>query len=76
MIVELADAPAYRPPPMTDVEAQRLARRMFEYGAAYRRGRACVVGVRRSRSSRKVDDIGVGATWEKAFDAALRNDGR
>jgi hypothetical protein len=72
-IAEVAEAPISRPDSITDAEALKLARRIFDRGVAYRRKSACIVGVRRGKI---VDDLGVGASWEKAFDAALRNRGR
>lgn len=76
MSAQPAEAPLSPPPPMTDREATALAKQMFRGGVARRKGRACVVGKRDGARSRKVQELGIGATWEKAFDVALRNDGR
>ncbi len=76
MIAQPAEAPVSLPAPMTDREASTFARQAFRNGVATRRGRACLVGVRTRARGRTVRNLGIGATWEKAFDVALRNEGR
>lgn len=76
MHADLAHAAEEKPDPMTDAQAFRLVRRIWSWrGATRRAGVAHVVALRSSRRSHKVVDIGVGSTWEKAVDAALRNRG-
>ncbi len=74
---DLHDAPESLPAPMSHEDAKRLARRIWgALGAAKRQGRACVVGLRAKHGGHTVDGRGMGDSWERAFDAALRNEGR
>jgi hypothetical protein len=76
--IELDDAPeSDTPEPLTDEQARRIARKLYAgRGAAVRRGKACIIGIRARKASRTVEERGMGATWERALDAALANAGR
>ena len=83
----LDEAPARVPRPMTDREAYSAARRIGAAWTLARRGKACAVFRRvkgggaagrpsAGRGVRRGPCLGMGPTWEAAFDAALANEGR